>query len=149
MIQLDWDAYWQRFKEVHGDPVPYNGKLLFEDGYQYSATDVMGPEYLPPDDADELRKLQVVYWVERRRVVVAERIEVETTLKGLKELQATRSVPLQELTFLFDDERGKTVATRKDLDLTALVGRLNWLKADVADCDARIASLKVISNGQK
>jgi hypothetical protein len=149
-VRLDWRAYWQRFKEVHGnDPVPFKGRLLFPDGWTYSNSSHAGPEWPPPDDPEELRKLLLAYWLIRRKVCLNERDHLFNLIQQLKESQRQRSAPLQQrLVMTLEGEDGKqrkkfSFGDVNPEQLEAEGGRLWWLRQDVQDCESRIEELKL------
>jgi len=141
-VRLDWKAYWRRFQQEHGEPVPYgDGRLLFPDGWQYSALRYGGPEWPPPTDPEELLALQRTYWRTRLAVVTAELRGLERQVADLVELQRVKSVPLQQV-LRYNATEGKAQVERVDLDLSALQGRIAWLRQDVTDCQAQLARLE-------
>lgn len=141
-IELDWRAYWKEFQRVHGgDPVFFEKKFLFRDGWMHSATDYAGPEWAPPeDDPKRVRFLQYTYWELRSRMVMEEMRYLDNLIHNLSEVQRARSAPLQQVV-RFRDEEGRIRIERKNLDLTLLVERLKLLKSDFEDCQARMKAL--------
>lgn len=140
-VQLDWPAYWAKFLAAHGDPVPHKGRLLFADGWQYSATDHAGPEWPPPEDETSLRQLQAAYWQERRAIVAAEKEQLGNTLTQLRNLQVGKSIPLQTRRGWWDAEAGKAASATGDLDFGEMEGRLAWLAEDVERCSKQLRQL--------
>lgn len=141
-LALDWDAYFERFKEVHGEPVRYRQRLLFQDGWTYSARDKAGPEYPPPTDARELHRLQTAYWLARLNLVTTERNFLRDTLQDLRRLQREHSLPLQHSALIRDDS-GAAQRITQAIDLDELEqGRLVWLERDVVDCQTQLADLQ-------
>ena len=71
-LEIDWRAYFYRFVQEHGEPVEVSpiesdrfriySRLLFRDGWMYGAMDYQGPEFSPPGNPDQLRKLKLEYW---------------------------------------------------------------------------------------
>lgn len=141
---MNWRDYWNRFRETHGDPVPYKGRLLFADGWMYSATDYRGPEWAPPEDEGELRKLQLHYWLVRRRIVDLEHRQLWTVIKQIKETRASRSAPVRaETTTFAADDQGKMKMTRQEVDEVQWERtRLKWLKDDISNCERMIERIK-------
>lgn len=140
-IELDWEAYFHQFCEAHGKyPVMYNGALLFPDGYRYSSSDYQGPEFPPPSDPVEHKRLMIAYWLRRLSIVQAERKKMEHYLTDLTNLQRGHSVPLvHRVTFKDDD--GKTVTKTQPVNMRVLEMRLDWLTQDVKDCKSKLQEL--------
>ena len=146
-FRLDWRAYFRAFSEAHGgDPVEHGGRLLFADGWQYSSTDHAGPEWPAPEDEQELRRLQTYYWNRRLWIVRTERNKLYEKLKGLEELQGTKSVALQTVARQ-PDEAGRSSVKRGPLDLAGMQARLAWLKADVQWCESQLEGIRSGSEG--
>lgn len=142
-LNLDWDAYFDSFKDVHGEPVRWRGVLLFADGWCYSAKDKSGPEYKPPTDSDELHQLKLSYWLTRFNMVRVERDILRDVISGLRALERSHSLPLQQQTFVYDEATGKQRARSQQVNIDELEqGRLAWLEQDVADCQARLEQLE-------
>lgn len=145
-VKLDWMAYYQRFKQVHGEyPVKYGGKLLFPDGWQY-ALDPQGPEFRPAEGA--ITFLQVKYWQLRKSIIHEELTLLEWQYNALRDLQSTKSAPLQQVIFM-EDEGGAKKKQVVDFQLSDLEGRLQWLRSDLAECEEQLSILqnKESSNG--
>lgn len=151
-VVLDWRAYFKRFCEQHGgNPVSHGGRLLFGDGWSYSSTDYMGPEWSPPTDPDELRVLLTAYWTRRRLIVKAEYDALAKTFDGLKRDAAVRSVPLQQRIVVQEENaEGKIVVRQQaiDLDLQAVQLRLEWLRGDVEQCNSKLRTQAVWLGGK-
>lgn len=144
-IRLSWRAYYERFKEVHGQPVLYREKLLFPDGWTYSTDSYAGPEYPPPKDHERLVKLGEVYWRTKLKVLKALRLETRQRLDGLRSVQSTKAIPLRHLQPKYDEE-GKMAGTETvELDLPALGARVDQIDLDIQDCEAKIEELKDVS----
>lgn len=143
-INLDWRAYFLRFCEEHGDPVPFEGRLLFPDGWTYSNCRFEGPEWPPPTDETELRRITTWYWRLRKITVRAEAERILNMVKWIDENQHGRGAPLQHMVQFVDDE-GRLRGEARDLDPTALRERLKFLDDDVAECETRI---KEIADGE-
>lgn len=141
-VTLDWREYFRVFSEAHGgNPVIWKGRQLWQDGWQYSATDYAGPEWPAPTDKAELKLLQRAYWSERKKIVEEQLKEVRQELDRLKQAQCGRSVPLQQIVISTDAEGNRT-ASRDHLDLGPLVEREDWLAKDVVDCRVRLEALR-------
>lgn len=141
-VELDWDGYWRAFREAHGDnPLEVGGRLLFRDGWTYSASDPSGPEWPPPADPNRRAKLIARYWSRRRDVCHAELVTLKHQLEKLKGLAACRSAPLQQRATFADPETGRLRQEKGPLDLAGMEGRLAWLAADVALCDEQLKEL--------
>jgi hypothetical protein len=130
-IELDWKAYWEHFKAVHGEHVEYEGKLLFPDGWRYSATDYSGPEY-PPDGEQERQRWIVIYWQTRLSYCRQELVYVNDLYVRMKQLAAARSAPLFQFGEVkIGDDGLLTQEESVPLDLESLEGRIGWLKEDI------------------
>lgn len=95
VIRLDWKDYWERFKDAHGEPVMWQGWLLFSDGWLHHASDYAGEEKPPPEDTEELRTMQLAYWRTRRTIVGRERGSLRRFCEELKQSQGAKSMPLR------------------------------------------------------
>lgn len=142
-VELDWQAYYDAFKAEHGDPVAHGGRLLFADGWTYSATDPAGPEWPPPKDERELLALQLAYWETRRRLVVTERDHLRGIVRTLREMQSGKSIQLVQRVAVRDELTGKPVlrsvpARAEDIE----GGRLMLLELDARDCESRLLELR-------
>jgi len=141
-INLDWRAYFLKFCEEHGDPVPFEGRLLFPDGWTYSDRRYEGPEWPPPTDEAELRRITTWYWRLRKITVRAEAERILNMVKWIDENQYGRGAPLQHRVQPVDDNGqpfGPSVPA--DVDPTALRERLKFLDDDVAECEAKIKEI--------
>jgi len=130
-VRYDWRAYFRKFCEVHGEPVKWRGKLLFRDGWAYSASNHAGPEYAPPLDPSELIR---EYWTLRRAMVQAKIDELAYDVETVFLEQSRRSAPLQHVTS-YRDEDGKLKVESTDVDRAALVERMRWLVDEAKECD--------------
>lgn len=137
-VELDWPAYFQKFCEKHGEPVPYRGRLLFPDGFMYSATDHAGPEYFPDDN--ELPRLKRAYWVTRLRMVRAEARALTQSIDSYLSAQSSRSVPLQQ-TVVYRDSEDRTRYETTEVDELAMRERLRWLIDDIRECREQLAGV--------
>lgn len=137
-VRLDWVQYFRNFCAAHGEwPVLAGGRLLFPDGWRYSATDPRGPEWLPPEDPAGLRSLRRVYWTRRREIVRADAADLRHRLRRLEDLASVRSLPLVSVGYEADDE-GRARRVSRELDVGALAARLAWLEADLEQCDREL-----------
>lgn len=137
-IRLDWRAYFRNFCAEHGDPVPYNEKLLFQDGFQYSSTDYAGPEWPPPDDPAELESLLCSYWQIRYSTVRHELSRLEDQLIQLTNIQSARNGMLQYTVPNIDPNGQRKGNRAMPLNLDLFQERIRWLKADTANCEAKL-----------
>lgn len=140
-VRFDWPAYFRKFCELHGEPVRHKGRLLFKDGYQYSASDYAGPEWPPPEDASELAALVRAYWSERLRMVQVEIAKLKDVVKAVFEAQAGRSAPLQQVVSYVVDDDGKRRVEASDIDRQALIERMKWLVDDAIECERELRGL--------
>lgn len=141
-LTLDWDAYFDAFKEAHGEPVRWRGQLLFPDGWRYDGRDKTGEQYPPPTDTAQLHELQTCYWLSRLRLVRAERDWLREMVKGLRALERARGMPLWRRGAVFDETTGKYANRAERIDLDEWEnGRLAWLEQDVLDCEERLRHL--------
>lgn len=141
-LTLDWRAYFLEFCHAHGDwYVVHRGVLLFPDGWTYSQTDYQGPEWPPPEDPKKLKALLRFYWLRRRAIIRHEFSVMENRVKGYKELQEWKSLPLQQ-TLTFRDESGKLNRKSEPMNLEGMELRLEWLKEDLKTCDDKLRELE-------
>jgi hypothetical protein len=149
-VQIDWGAYYLLFKEVHGDPIEYKGRLVFPDGWSYSKTDVSGPEWAPPEDREQLTDLQLGYWKGRLALVTYERDVLKQLAENIVHAQTSKSLPLPGfVTYREIDENGVPKTRRVELgevithveDLLGPNARLAWLEEDIILCRAEIEKL--------
>lgn len=137
-VQVDWRTYFKEFELAHGgNPVLHGNRLLYHDGWTYSATDEAGPEWPPPEDEDERNSLIKVYWVKRRKIVQAELSALEKVAKGLDVMQQGKSLPIQ-YTVRTTNEEGKAETQRRSHRGGFQGDRINWLRQDVKRCDEEI-----------
>lgn len=135
-VTLDWRAYFIEFCRVHGEPVRYKDRLLFRDGFTYSATDYQGPEYPPPQDLNELDKLTLTYWKLRRQHLNTLMRSLLAEKKQLTEVQAGRSVPLQQVATIHED--GVAKKGYRSVDFDALNAKIAWVRDDLQECAERL-----------
>lgn len=140
-IHLDWRTYFLEFCKVHGEPVEYNGRLIFRDGWAYSSTDYKGPEYAPPANNVDLDEIVVRYWVLKRELLRRKLAETQLQLQHYRELMESRSLPIQQVV-LGHNEDGTQRRDNKRLDLRGLEHRENWLITDLAECDERLREIE-------
>lgn len=148
-VQLDWIAYYETFKQVHGDPVQWKGRLLFRDGWGYSLNDYKGPEYNPPTNEERLKELMLIYWRIYSVLVTRELQRLEATIEGLRYFQTQKSAPLQwRDTHDWDRKSGGPLEARaaldtsRDVDLNDFDGRLGELRAMRDECVSNLAQLR-------
>lgn len=141
-IDLDWRAYFIEFCRTHGEPVEWEGRLLFRDGWTYSRTDYRGPEWGPPADLAELDRLVSLYWRTRHALVKTALDATAHKRNVLHDLAKSRSLPLQQAT---KDEHGNP--TYRPLNTAALDARIEWLCADLRECEQRLKELEDYKKG--
>lgn len=141
-VRLDWKTYFEKFQEEHGQPLEYKGRLLFADGWQYSASDYAGPEWPPPTDERALRLMQRTYWFIRRRLAANELYVLQGQYSGLRSLQGAKSIKLQNSFISVDHETKKLNKTVEDLDFAMFEGRIAWLEMDLRESDQHLNELK-------
>lgn len=139
--RLSWPAYFLRFCEVHGDPVSYQGRLLFADGWSHSAVDYRGPEFPAPEEQKEAVALRLAYWLCRSRVVSEELQELSRQLQRLEDSQSMCSVALQQVVY-YQNADGQPARRTEDLDLEYTIGRVAWLREDLEECQAQATQLR-------
>lgn len=140
-IRLNWRAYFKEFCTKHGgDPIVRDNRLLFKDGWMYSAYDFAGPEYRPPDDPRRLQQLQFTYWAKRSIIVERECRRLCKQRDAMLQFQSAKSVPLQQAVVIVSEE-GKRDVLMQDLDLSMFEGRILWLEADHKECQKQINQL--------
>lgn len=145
-VKLDWRNYYFRFSELHGGtPIIYKGRQLFQDGWGYSLEDYAGPEYPPPEDAKELRKLQIIYWYTRWNRAKNELNFVQSRASDLKNLQSAKSAPLQHVV-VGEDEEGKKTRHVADYDPRMFDHVIKILQSDVDEADKHLQALKEKKN---
>lgn len=140
-IKLDWRAYFEEFCELHGKPVEANGRLLFQDGWTYSRTDLSGPEYPPPQDEKYLAELKRQYWEIRLRNATEERDEIERAYRRLSEMQEQRSATLKCKMRVFDDEKESYRFAAVDVNLPALESDLAFAQEEVEECQRHLTTV--------
>ena len=141
-VELNWQAYYEKFKEKHGYPILYKGRLLFPDGWTYSATDYAGPEWCPPESPSVIADLRLDYWRIRLAMVMDEHGVLKRRLENLQRIQKDHDVQLQQRTVHYNEEKKRRVAEISDLDLATFQGRFDWLSADIQECNEHIEEIK-------
>jgi len=141
-VQLDWTAYWEEFKKAHGgDPVEHRGRLLFYDGWTYSASDTAGPEWRPPQEPSELEMFQVAYWKTKRNLLSQEHAALIAQIESLEKFQFHKDVPLQAVTSTMDVETGQKVLSSDPIDFEAMRGRLDWLASEIRRSEEELKNI--------
>ncbi len=139
-LQLDWRAYFLGFCEAHGDPLPFEGRLLFPDGWTYSDRRYEGPEWPPPEDPVELKRITLWYWKLRKMTVSGELAKVREMVNWVKQNQQGRGARLQYRAWI-EGEQGQGRFEAKDLDPLALELRQRFLEDDLAECESKMKEL--------
>lgn len=143
-VRLDWRAYFNRFCNDHGGfPVLVRGRLLFRDGWIYSSTDYAGPEWPPPEDAEELLDLKTEYWSLRREALLAIHRRIYSEVESLTAAQASKSSPLQH-SFSYRDDDGQVSRGTADLDISAVRVKMDWVADDIKECDEHLRGLRLL-----
>ncbi len=154
-LEIDWRAYFYRFVQEHGEPVEVSpiesdrfriySRLLFRDGWMYGAMDYQGPEFSPPGNPDQLRKLKLEYWTIREEKLRAEHSRLAKHIRTLRDWQTTRSIPLQTTSVYYDrTETGRPILKRtkpEDMDLRGLERKLADLGYLLAECEDQLKEL--------
>lgn len=139
-IVLDWKAYFIEFCRVHGEPVEHEGRLLFRDGWTYSATDYSGPEKGPPSKPEELDLLTMHYWVKRKEGIKRELLKLTHALEVYAKQQSDHSLPLQQMTSVREGE--KVLKGYTAVDLAPMKQRVKWMRTDIEECDQRLREIE-------
>lgn len=141
-IKLNWRAYFQEFDQAHGgDPVVYGGRLLYPDGWRYALKDYAGPEWPPPEDEEELARLQYAYWglhKQRLQQYLASRTRL---VEGLRRLQVNKDQPLQHIASYLGED-GRMQNRIQALDLDDLETELAWGQQVLNDCETELQKLR-------
>lgn len=141
-IEIDWRATYQEFERIHGEPVPYQGRLLYPDGWTHAAKDYAGPEYPPPEDPAILVELKRRYWKTRMVRLVDEISGLERSLAYLRDLQSRMSTTLQQRVTVKDEDTGKTRVVRRPLDFAMIESKLRQLRDDLEHCERQLKEFK-------
>lgn len=136
LVELDWYAYYQKFLELHGEPVVYGSLQLFEDGYRYGMA-YEGPEYPPPENPKELKVLKAAYLKLRMQEVDAQREILRPQLETLRITATNRGAPLMHIVV---DSDGKRRAVELNLDQQK--ERLQYLDADYLESQMKLEQLE-------
>lgn len=142
-VRLDWRAYFNRFCQAQGEPVEHKGRWLFKNGWTYALTDYSGPEWEPPADTEELRKLKMAYWAKRRSMIKHELITLKFRHDGLRARQADLCCPLQEVVAVNDVDGKPAGVETRDLQLDRIKLRIEWLEGDLEQCDGMLRELRL------
>lgn len=143
-IVLDWKAYFLEFCRKHGEPVQHGNRLIFKDGWTYSAFDYAGPEWHPPTDIHELDALVTRYWLIRQGIASRLLAIAVHDLQMLKDAMQGRDLPLQQVMIVEEKVQGGVKKRRgyKALSLQGLETRIQWLRDDVKEAEERLAEIE-------
>jgi hypothetical protein len=137
-IELDWRAYFEEFCAAHGgEPVEFEGRLIFRDGWAYSKSDHKGPEWAPGTEQERTR-IALAYWTMRRAILETERQALSASVEEMRLLQLHRSAPLMVRAIKYDDDGVLVGMETKPLDTAALADRLTELEREIAECDTML-----------
>ena len=147
-VELDWKAYYNAFKEKHGGwPILYKGRQYFADGWSYSATSYSGPEWPPPDDPKELKRLQAVYWTVRKERAKADLDIANQRLAMLRDLQYQKDAKLQMIVKTKDETTGKIESTPEDFNPEVFDQVIDFYKDEIEQAEIQLKMLGDESNG--
>lgn len=141
-FQIDWPEYFKEFCRLHGDPVQARGRLLFADGWMYSATDYAGPEYPPPEEPDKLLDLRREYWEEALKLRKQMHQQMFRVYEGAENVVNSRSAIVSRVAYR-EDENGKRRRVAEPIDLVELKEIVESLAADVKTCEQELEELNV------
>lgn len=144
-LKLDFRAYFRNFIVEHGEPIRADGRLLFRDGWGYSATDHAGPEFPPPTDPEVLRQLQKQYWTRQYLKLNSERTPLANQIQALKDRDDRTSLPLQQRRSYETEEGGgliRKLGEPEDLDLSGLESNLADLDYLMAEAQEELEALR-------
>jgi len=148
-IKLDWRAYFDRFVEVHGEPVEFDNYLLFHDGWRYGKLRYNGPELSPPEDERKLKALKRVYWTVLMSKLTKEAEELRQQVRGLEDWNNCTSLPLQQRVMIStEDEYGKMYrkwGEPTELNLTAMKIKLEELDRYIGECMVQLGSINKLN----
>ena len=136
--RIDWAEYWRAFCEEHGEPVPFEGRLLFADGWTYSSSDHAGPEWPPPEDGGRLLFMRRSYWQQRRHMVRTELEGLRDQAENLARLQESKGLPLRGS---ISYSSGNGIVVEKVQGPQKFADRAIWLKGDLARCEVELAGI--------
>jgi hypothetical protein len=138
----NWQLYFYEFCEKHGRPMQLWGVQVFPDGFTYSATDYAGPEWRPPNDPHELRKLLLGYWSKLASLCKIELKKAERELANIELTQAERAAPLQHEWGEWDAAAGCYRAKRGELDLGGFQVRVTDRRMEYEYAASNVERLK-------
>lgn len=141
-LVLDWLDYFVEFQKKHGEPVIYGGKLLFPDGWTYSATDHSGPEWPPSKDKDELQKYLKAYWITRKSVIQHLAFELNSLIEGIEEVQRCRDIALPVWTIKKSETDERQVFRKSFVDLQDLQSKVTWYNNEIKTCNAELEKIE-------
>jgi hypothetical protein len=149
VLRLSWKSYYEQFKLKHGQPVLYlndkstfsNGLLLFPDGWTYSTDGYAGPEYPPPENPEDLKRLQVAYWREKLGILKGLRLEAGTQLAGLRSIQDGKAMPLRYTKPRYDEEGRPSGVEEASVSFQDLGARIDQIDLDIEECEKKITGL--------
>lgn len=145
--KVDWIAYYKEFERLHGGhPQQYGSRLIFSDGWTYSAYDHMGPEYPPPENEYRLLRAKKTYWLLRRNKAKKVVGSFETRVNNLADLQEFKSAPLMYSTQrvvedLGDGDMRRVEKVTKPLDIAFLRMQLDAMKDELAFCESELRKI--------
>lgn len=131
-IILDWKAYFIEFCKVHQEPILSKGRLIFRDGWSYSATSYEGPEFPPPKDLAELDALVIEYWTVRQAQLKTRILKLQHEYKMMSDLIATRSLPPQCV--VYQEVDGKMRRGYAPLNIEKIQQKIAWTEEDLLEC---------------
>ena len=144
-FRFDWKAYWEGFKAIHGEPMPFGARLLFPDGWMYSSTDYRGPEWAPGEDEVRLRRL---YCMARRREIKRQLRDTAEFLRELSTFASTKSAPLMQVGPVCIED-GKPVREAVKVNLQALQDRVHWLESELVKAQRTLWQLQEMESSSK
>lgn len=135
-LELDWEAYFENFRALHGWPVPYGNRWLFPDGWTYSMSSLEGPEWPPPEDPQTRTKLKKEWTTIRKRIIQSQHRELSLIVTGLRELIEAKNATLQQKVVeiaqdAFGDEYTLDTGKSKPIDIAPLEQRLEVLREEM------------------
>lgn len=139
---VSWRLYFQSFCEKHGQPIthPDERRLIFPDGWTYSARSHKGPEWAPPADPKERFELVRMYWRLRRVGILRELARARGELMAVKEAVASRSAELTVVTMMSDEE-GQVERFERPLDPAEFQAAVEELKTELAEADSELVDV--------
>lgn len=153
VVRINWRMYFRDFCQQHGPPLTHGGRLLFPDGWTYSATDWKGPEWAPPEDPIALAMLVRRYWKLRRVAVLEALTQARLTLASCVEAQSARSATLQQIIKYMDPDTGRLTTVERPLDLEGMEQRVESLRLELMQAEEHIVEencrLKLLRMGDE